>query len=162
MGLDERKLRHILEIGLTLLAILGLSNRYWIDAFLTAVYIINRLQIPVLNHSSHYEKLLNRMPNYFLLKVFGCNCFPLLRPYTNHNLEYWSKACIFLGYGKVVYRCLDPFTDRVYRSSHVVFYDYSFPSKDHAMLKLPSKLYVLWCSIHDLAKSYFIYFSSNS
>jgi transposase InsO family protein len=35
-GLAERKLRHILETGLTLLAHSGLSNKYWVDAFLTA------------------------------------------------------------------------------------------------------------------------------
>jgi hypothetical protein len=120
-GLAERKLRHILETGLTLLAHLGLSNKYWVDAFLTSVYIINRLPTPIVNHCSPYAKLYGKDPNYSLLRVFGCKCFPLLRPYTANKLEYRSKFCIFLGYSYACYCCLDPFTDRVYLSRHVVF-----------------------------------------
>jgi len=139
-GLAERKLRHILETGLTLLAHCGLSNRYWVDAFLTSVYIINRLPTLVLDHSSPYEKLFQRHPNYSLLRVFGCKCFPLLRPYTSHKLEYRSKSCIFLGYSHAGYRCLDPLTDKVYLSRHVIFDEHSFPAKEHAALKLPSRI----------------------
>ena len=111
-GLAERKLRHILEMGLTLLAHSGLSNTYWIDAFLTTVYIINRLPTPVLSHFSPYEKLFHQVPNYSILRVFGCKCFPLLRPYTNHKLEYQSNASIFLRYSHAGYRCLDPFMEK--------------------------------------------------
>jgi transposase InsO family protein len=42
-GVAERKLRHILETSLTLLAHCHLSNHYWVDAFITTVHIINRL-----------------------------------------------------------------------------------------------------------------------
>jgi hypothetical protein len=93
----------------------------------------------LLHHSSPYERLFNRAPNYSLLRVFGCKCFPLLRPYTNHKLEYRSKVCIFLGYSYAGYRCLDPLTDKVYLSRHVVFDDH-VPAKDHALLKLSSKI----------------------
>jgi hypothetical protein len=139
-GLAERKLRHILETGLTLLAHSRLSNKYWVDAFLTSVYIINRLPTPILNHCSPYAKLYGKDPNYYLLRVFGCKCFPLLRPYIANKLEYRSKVCIFLGYSYAGYRCLDPFTDRVYLSKHVIFDEKSFPAKDHAHLQLPTKV----------------------
>jgi transposase InsO family protein len=56
-GLAERKLRHILETGLTLLAHAQLSSKYWVDSFLTAVYIITRLPTTTLNHCTPYEKL---------------------------------------------------------------------------------------------------------
>lgn len=92
-GLAEKKLCHILETGLTLLAHSGLSNTYWVDAFLTSVYIINRLPTAVLT----YEKLFKIAPNYFVLRVFGCKCFPLLRPYTTHKLEYRPKFVFFLA-----------------------------------------------------------------
>jgi hypothetical protein len=104
------------------------------------VYIINRLPTLVLNHSSPYEKLFHQVPNYSILRVFGYKCFPLLRPYTNHKLEYRSKACIFLGYSHAGYRCLDPLTEKVYLSHHVVFDENSFPAKEHALLKLPSRI----------------------
>jgi hypothetical protein len=140
-GLAERKLRHILETGLTLLAHSGLSKKYWVDAFLTSVYIINRLPTPVLQNSSPFEKLFHKIPEYSLLRVFGCKCFPLLRPYIAHKLEYRSKACIFLGYSQKGYRCLDPLTNRVYLSRHVVFYEASYPAKEQqATLQIPSRV----------------------
>jgi transposase InsO family protein len=40
-GLVESKLRNILEAGLTLLAHSHLSNRYWVDSFLSTIYLIN-------------------------------------------------------------------------------------------------------------------------
>jgi transposase InsO family protein len=52
-GLAERKLRHILETGLSLLAKSHLSNKYWVDAFLTAVFIINKLTTPVLRVTAY-------------------------------------------------------------------------------------------------------------
>jgi hypothetical protein len=56
-GIAERKLRHILETGLTLLAHSGLPKSFWVDAFLTSVYVINKLPTPVLSNSSPFEKL---------------------------------------------------------------------------------------------------------
>lgn len=115
-GLTKRKLRHILESGLTILAHSGLSNRYQVDAFLTFVYIINCLPTHVLTHSSPYEIFFNKAHNYSLLCVLGCICFLLLQPYTAHKLNYRPNACIFLGYSHAEYRCLDPLKDRVYLS----------------------------------------------
>jgi hypothetical protein len=77
------------------------------------------------------------------MRVFGCKCFPLLRPYTANKLEYRSKPCIFLGYNHAGYRCLDPVTGRVYLSGHVVFYESSFPAKDAANSSLPSRVNAL-------------------
>jgi hypothetical protein len=139
-GVAERKLRHILETGLTMLAHSGLSNRYWVDTFLTAVYIINRLPTVVLNQISPFEKLFDKVPNYTLLRVFGCKCFPLLRPYTNNKLEYRSKPCVFIGYSHAGYRCLEPYSGKVFLSRHVVFDESSFPAKDDAISSLPSRI----------------------
>jgi hypothetical protein len=131
-GVAERKLRHVLETGLTLLAHSGLSKQFWVDAFLTSIYIINRLPTLVLANSSPFEKLYHRSPDYSLLRVFGCKCFPLLRPYTTHKLDYRSKPCIFLGYSHKGYRCLDSLTQKVYLSRHVVFDEASFPARESA------------------------------
>jgi len=139
-GLAKRKLHHILETGLTLLARSDLSNRYWVDAFLTSVFIINRLPTSVLNHASPFEKLFLKSLDYSLLRVFGCKCFPLLHPYTTHKLEFQSKVCIFLGYSHAVFRCLDLVTNHVYLSRHVVIYEQSFLAKEHDLLQLPSKI----------------------
>jgi hypothetical protein len=55
-------------------------------------------------------------------------------------LEYRSKPCIFLGYHHAGYKCLDPVTNKVYLSRHVVFNEDSFPAKDQTVSLLPSKV----------------------
>jgi hypothetical protein len=102
-GLVERKLRRILETSLTLLAHSHLSNKYWVDAFLCATYIINRLPTPILEHISLYFKHYNKEPNYKALRVFGYKCYPLLHSCGPHKLNFRSKSCIFLGYHHVGY-----------------------------------------------------------
>lgn len=140
-GLAERKLRHVLETGLTLLCHSSLSNKYWADAFVTPIHIINWLTTLILDHKSPFSKLHSTEPNCQSLRVFGCQCFPLFRPYNNHKLKYHSKPCVFLGYSFASYKCLDPITDEVYLSRHVIFDETKFPAKDTASSQLPSKLH---------------------
>jgi transposase InsO family protein len=63
-GMAKRKHQHIMEIGLTLLAQSWLPPSFWVNAFLTAIFLINHLPTPVLNHDSPYSKLFQRPPNY--------------------------------------------------------------------------------------------------
>jgi hypothetical protein len=84
-GVVERKHRHIVKIGLALLAQSSLPLRFWDEAFLSACYLINRLPTKTLENLTPFEKLLNKKPAYTDLKVFGCACWPHLRPYTTPN-----------------------------------------------------------------------------
>lgn len=61
-GRIERKHRHITEMGLTLLAQATMPLTFWLDAFSTAIYIINRLPTPVLNNLSPYKKAFMKEP----------------------------------------------------------------------------------------------------
>lgn len=133
-------MHHILETGLTLLAHSHLSNKYWVDAFLTSVYLINQLPTPILDNVSPFFKLHQKEPNYQQLKVFGCKCYPLLCPIGLHKLEFRSKPCLLLGYCYARYKCLDPITNKVYLSRHVVFDEHTFPNKDKVPIHLPSKV----------------------
>jgi hypothetical protein len=47
------------------------------------------------------ELLLHEIPDYTFLKVFGCACWPHLRPYNSRKLEFRSKKCVFLGYSSL-------------------------------------------------------------
>jgi transposase InsO family protein len=47
-GLAEWKHRHVVEMGLSLLAHSGLPPTYWVESFLTAVFLINRLPTSLL------------------------------------------------------------------------------------------------------------------
>jgi hypothetical protein len=122
-GIAERKHRHLVETGLALLSHSHLSQNYWVEAFNTSIFLINRLPTTVLRNKSHYQVLLNKDPDYSILRIFGCACYPLLRLYTNHNMQFRSQKCIFFEYSAhhKGYRCLDQFSNRVYLSKHVVF-----------------------------------------
>ncbi|RVW87716.1 Retrovirus-related Pol polyprotein from transposon TNT 1-94 [Vitis vinifera] len=85
-GLAERKHRHIVEHGIALLAQASLPFKYWDEAFRTSVYLINRLPTPVLKNKSPLEVLFHQKPSYSQLKVFGCMCYPNLRPFNHHKL----------------------------------------------------------------------------
>ena len=125
----ERKHRHIVETGLTLLAHASVPFRFWSDALTTACFLINRTPTRVLNMKTPLEVLLNEQPDYTFFKVFGCACWPHLRPYNKRKLEFRSKKCVFLGYSSLHkgYKCLHVPTNRVYISRDVVFDEQVFP-----------------------------------
>jgi hypothetical protein len=139
-GSVERKHRHIVETGLTLLASASLPQKYWDEAFLTATYLINRLPSPVTSNKSPLELLFKQTPDYTFLKIFGCACWPHLRPYNTHKMDFRSTRCIFLGYSlnHKGYKCLDPTTNRIYIARNVVFDEHVFPyatsSNSHPLL----------------------------
>jgi hypothetical protein len=128
-GSAERKHRHIVEVGLALLANASMPLKFWDEAFLTATFLINLLPSKVINHDTPVERLLHTKPNYDSLRVFGCACWPNLRPYNQCKLSFRSTRCVFLGYSprhKGV-KCLDVSTGRVYISRAVVFDENIFP-----------------------------------
>jgi histone deacetylase 1/2 len=128
-GMAERKHRHIVETGLTLLAHGSVPFRFWGDAFSTACFLLNRFPSRVINMQTPLERLLGEKPDYTFFKVFGCACWPHLRPYNKRKLEFRSKKCVFLGYSPLHkgYKCLHVPTNRVYISRDVVFDEMHFP-----------------------------------
>ncbi|KAD2392953.1 hypothetical protein E3N88_39930 [Mikania micrantha] len=128
-GIVERRHRHVVETGLALLAQSSLPQRFWQFAFETAVYLINRLPSRVSSNKSPFEHVFNRKPDYSFLRVFGCQCFPYLRPYNRHKINFRSTPCVFLGYSPVHhgYRCFDPSNERIYIARHVRFNEHVFP-----------------------------------
>ena len=128
-GVAERKHRHIVETGLALLAHASVPFRFWSDAFSTACFLINRLPTRLRQMKTPLELLLNEVPDYTFLKVFGCACWPHLRPYNQRKLEFRSKQCVFLGYSSLHkgYKCLHVPSNRVYISRDVVFNENVFP-----------------------------------
>jgi histone deacetylase 1/2 len=128
-GTVERRHRHIVETGLTLLGQCKAPLKFWNYAFETSVYLINRMPTSVLRNKSPFETLFHQPPNYGFLRTFGCLCFPFLRPYNAHKLDYRSTPCVFLGYSSchLCYRCLNLSSDRIYISRHVRFHENSFP-----------------------------------
>ena len=73
-GSAERKHRHIVEVGLALLAHASMPLKFWDEAFLSTVYLINRVPSRVINMLSPLERLFDEKPDYSSLRVFGCAC----------------------------------------------------------------------------------------
>lgn len=140
-GRVERKHRHIVETGLTLLAQAGMPLTFWWDAFQTSVYLINRMPTSILENKSPFQILYNKILDYSFLKVFGCAVFPHLRDYNKHKLDFRSDKCIFLGYSTAHkgYKCLHKL-GKVFVMQHVVFNEYDFPFKSDPSFKI-SKSY---------------------
>jgi len=128
-GAAERKHRHIVEVGLSLLARSSMPLKYWDEAFLAATYLINRTPSKVLQFQTPLERLCQMKPDYMSLRIFGCACWPNLRPYNSHKLQFRSKQCAFLGYSNLHkgFKCLDIDSGRIYISRDVVFDENIFP-----------------------------------
>jgi len=58
-----------------------LPLKFWAEAFIVVVHTINVLPIDVLKGENPYKMLIKGKPDYKKFKVFGCACYPNLRPY---------------------------------------------------------------------------------
>lgn len=137
----ERKLRHVVETGLTLLAQASLPLKFRSEAFNSVVFLINRMPTKVLDGISPLQKLYNIKPDYNNLKTFGCLCFPYLKPLNSNKFDYKSKPCTLIGYctNQKGYKCIDP-SGRIFISRHVIFDEKIFPYKN-SKLKTSKKIY---------------------
>ena len=88
---QKQKHRHIIQSDFSLLAQSHLSSKYWVEAAGIAVYLLNSLPTLTIQNSSPIIKLYNKELDYTFLKTFGCVCYPLLRHYIKHKLEFISK-----------------------------------------------------------------------
>ncbi|KAI3694504.1 hypothetical protein L1987_77470 [Smallanthus sonchifolius] len=130
-GIVERRHRHVVETGLTLMAQSNIPQHFWHFASETATYLINRMPSRANSAISPFELVFKHKPDFFFLRVFGCQCYPHLWPYNPHKMDFRSTPCIFLGYSTSHhgYRCFDPITERMYIARHVRFSETIFPFK---------------------------------
>lgn len=129
-GLAERKHRHVTELGLAMMFQSHIPQKHWVEAFVTANFLINLLPSTVnTSTKSPFEVLHKKRPEYSSLRTFGCACYPTLRDYSASKFDPKSLLCVFLGYmdNYKGYRCYYPPTGRVYISRHVIFDENSFP-----------------------------------
>ena len=140
-GVAERKHRHIVETARSFLLSAHVPRQFWGEAALTAVYVINRIPTSLNGGVSPYQKLYGEVPDYSLLRVFGCTCF-VLKPHVERNkLGFKTAICVFLGYGagQKGYRCYDPVSRKLYCSRNISFLEhipyYSIPATSHDMTR---------------------------
>ena len=161
-GTVERKIRHVVDTCLTMLAHSSVPRRFWTFGVTTAAYLVNRLPSPVLQQSSPYEKLFGTSPDYNFLRVFGCTMYPLLRPFNRNKFSYRSAACVFLGYSNhhLGYICFNPTDQKIYLSRHVRVDESRFLYKecdnvaDSLLGKPPSEHSMPWLTCTAAAPSF--------
>lgn len=70
-GIAERKHRHIIELGLSMMFQCHLPLKYWVEAFYTASYIGNLLPSATRDNKNLFQILQGKKPKYMHLRVFG-------------------------------------------------------------------------------------------
>lgn len=122
-GVAERKHRHIMETTRALLLSSSVPKKFWGEAALTSVYVINSIPSSVIAGLSPFERLYGSTPYYSELLVFRSTCFVLLAKVERDKLS--KKKSAILGYGieQKGYRCYDPKTQKLRVSRHVTFWE---------------------------------------
>ena len=85
------------KIVLTFLVEAKMPLKYCQEAFTHATFIINKLASHVIEIKTPFELLYQCKSNYLDIKVFGCECYPFLRPYNKHKVDFYTAKCILLG-----------------------------------------------------------------
>lgn len=129
--MEELSIKYITSSknGLALLATTSLPMKFWLYPFQTATFLINRLPTKVLNLQSPFQIIFGKLPDYILCKVFGCLCYPYVRPYNTHNLQYRFVHGLFLSYSTIQkgYLCLEPSSNSLICHSTCYFLWNYFP-----------------------------------
>lgn len=116
-GVVERKHRHLLEVTRALYFQSKVPISFWSDCLQSAVHIINKMPMAILNKATPYEKMFGEKPSHNMLKAFGCLSFAStlkrnrtkLDPKANPMCVYWvcprekGIQIIRLKYKKGVY-----------------------------------------------------------
>ncbi|GKB95669.1 retrovirus-related pol polyprotein from transposon TNT 1-94 [Tanacetum coccineum] len=121
-GLAERMNRTLLNKVRCLLIQSGLPDSFWVEATVTAAYLINRSPYTTLEKNTPMDLWSGHPTNYDMLRIFGCVAYSHVN---QGKLKPTSIKCIFLGYpdGVKGYRLwrLDDVKPKIIISRDVVF-----------------------------------------
>ncbi|RVW30369.1 Retrovirus-related Pol polyprotein from transposon TNT 1-94 [Vitis vinifera] len=127
-GVTERKNGHLLNTTRVLLFQGNIPKSYWVEAVLTATYMINRIPSQVLDNKSPVEILKSFYPHFktsngLTPRVFGCTAFVHVHSQHRDKLDPRAIKCVFLGYSSTQkgYKCYNPSAIKFYISANVTF-----------------------------------------
>lgn len=107
-GVVQRKHRHILDTAGALFFQSRFPVQFWGECILTAVHIINRVSLSVLNNISPYEMFYKLPPLVGHLNFFGCSCYVSTLKYNRNKFQPRALPHAFIGYlsGQKAYQVL--------------------------------------------------------
>ena len=99
-GATKRLNWTILEKVHCILSNASLGKEFWVEAYNTSIYLINRSPSSHLDFGIMEEEWLGRRISYSHLRVFGCQAFVYIPKEKRRKLDSKSQQCIFMGYGE--------------------------------------------------------------
>ncbi|KAI3729444.1 hypothetical protein L6452_18102 [Arctium lappa] len=127
----ERKHQHLLNVARSLMFKSKVPLLLWSESILTDAFLINRTPSKTLGDRTPYEILHGKIPDFSMLRTFGCYAFASTLTNERHKFSQRAKACLFVGYpvGMKAYKLMDLETKQVFQSRDVVFHENVFPYK---------------------------------
>jgi hypothetical protein len=122
----ELKHRHIVEMGLALLAHASMPLKYWNDAFLAVVHLINRTSTKLLSYDTPLHQLLGTTPITLVFVSLGAHTGLIYAHITHKNFNFVLLDMFFLGI-VICTRVLSVLTRRIYIFRDVIFDESIFP-----------------------------------
>jgi hypothetical protein len=122
-GVVERKNRTLLDMARTMLDEYKTPDRFWAEAINTACYSINRLYLHRILKKTSYELLTGKKPNVSYFRVFGSECFILIKRCRSSKFAPKVVEGFLLGYDSNTraYRVFNKSTRLVEVSCGIVF-----------------------------------------
>jgi len=75
-----------------------LPSFLWGEAINTAIYILNRCPMKIVEEKTSYEAWIGKKPKISYFRVFGCDAYPFVVLEKMKKMDKRSKKCIFVGY----------------------------------------------------------------
>jgi hypothetical protein len=142
-GSAERKHRHIVEVGLSLLAYASMPLKYWDEAFSTVVYLINRLPSKVINSQFPFERFstpnLTTLSFAFLALRFGLIFVRIIlvsSSFAQNNVSFLGKVTVT----RVISVLISPLDVCIFLGMSCLM---SLSSRLHTFILMPVRNYVL-------------------
>ena len=121
-GVAERKNRTIIEMAKCMLLDAGLSQQYWGEAVMTAVYLQNRLPTKATNKTP-FELWHGEKPEMSHIRIFGCKAFAYIPKEKRSKFDDRAVEAVLVGYSERSkgYRLLLTSTNKIIISRSVTF-----------------------------------------
>jgi hypothetical protein len=122
-GVAERKNRTLLDMARTMLDEYQTSDRFWVEVVNTACYAINQLYLHRILKKTSYELLTGKKANISYFRVFGSQCFILVKRGRKSKFAPKTVEGFLLGYDSNTraYRVFNKSSGLVEVSCDVVF-----------------------------------------